>query len=273
MQIDFPSNPSIGQVYTFNGRNWVWKGYSWLSVGDYGPTGPGSTGPAGPTGPSGTVGINGATGATGITGPTGPAGANGITGPTGPAGTDGITGPTGPAGTDGITGPTGPGAGYTAQALVSVGGSATYVVSGTTTEQLVYSKQINANTVVSGDILRAYVRAGKTGTAGTYTLRYYFNTSASLSGATLAASVTIGASTSSSFLERHFAVRAGTVIRSLAPTITNTATDVVGAVGANGTVSNVTVDFTTNQFFIVSIQPASASDSCSFMGGFITNFK
>ena len=91
--------------------------------------------------------------------------------------------------------------------------------------------------------------------------------------ATLAASVTIGASTSSSFLERHFAVRAGTVIRSLAPTITNTATDVVGAGGANGTVSNVTVDFTTNQFFIVSIQPASASDSCSFMGGFITNFK
>ena len=273
MQIDFPSNPFIGQVYTFNGRNWVWKGYSWLSVGDYGPTGPGSTGPTGPTGPSGPDGNMGNTGATGATGPTGPTGPNGLNGPNGETGATGATGPTGPAGADGSTGATGLDAGYTAQALVSVGGSAAYVVSGTTTEQLVYSKQINANTVVSGDILRAYFRAGKTGTVGTYTVRYYFNTSASLSGATLAATVTLGASTSSSFLERHFAVRAGTVIRSLAPTITNTTTDVVGAVGANGTVSNITVNFTTNQFFIVSIQPASALDSCAFMGGFVTNFK
>ena len=230
MQIDFPSNPSIGQVYTFNGRNWVWKGYSWLSVGDYGPTGPGSNGPTGNTGPTGTAGANGSTGATG------------------------------------------PGAGYTAQALVSVGGSATYVVSGTTTEQLVYSKQINASVVVSGDIIRAYNRVGKTGTVGAYTVRYYFNTSASLSGATLAATVTLSATTSSSFLERHYAIRSGTATRTV-PVATSTTTDITSAGGGAGTVVEISVNWSANQFFIVSIQPASASDSCSFMGGFITNFK
>ena len=230
MPIDFPSNPSIGQVYTYNGRNWMWKGYSWLSVGDYGPTGPGSNGPTGPTGA------------------------------------------TGPAGTNGSTGDTGPAAGYTAQALVSVGGSGAYVVSGTTTEQLVYSKQINGGSVIQGDILRAYNRVGKTGTNGSYTVRYYFNTTSSLSGATLVATVTLASTTSSSFLERHLAIRSGTATR-VTPVATSRGTDITGAVGAAGTVVEISVNWSTNQFFIVSIQPASALDSCTFMGGFVTNFK
>lgn len=230
MQIDFPSNPFIGQVYTFNGRNWMWKGYSWLSVGDYGPTGPGSNGPTGPTGP------------------------------------------TGPAGANGSTGATGSGAGYTAQALVSVGGSGAYVVSGTVGEVLVYSKQVNASTVVTGDILRAYNRVGKTGTNGSYVVRYYFNTSASLSGATLAATVTLASTTSSSFLERHYAIRSGTATRTV-PVATSTITDITSAAGAAGTVVEISVNWSANQFFIVSIQPANAADSCSFMGGLVTNFK
>ena len=279
MPINFPSNPSIGQVYTFNGRNWMWKGYSWLLVGDYGPTGASPQGPQGPQGAAGPTGATGPTGPTGATGATGPQGSQGVTGPTGRTGTTGATGATGPtgptgaAGSNGPTGATGANAGYTAQALVSVGGTSTFVVSGTVGEALVYSKQINASTVVTGDILRAYARVGKTGTTASYTTRFYFNTSASLSGATLVGTVTIGASVLYTFLERHYAIRSGTATRSLAPTITNTFTDIASGVGGNGTVSETSVNWSVNQFFLVSIQPVSSADSCSFLGAFVTNFK
>ena len=131
-EINFPTSPSIGQIYNFNGRSWIWNGLGWAayalpaSVGPTGPTGPtGSTGPAstvpgptgatviGPTGPTGATGapstVTGPTGPTGasITGPTGATGAaSNVTGPTGPTGAS-VTGPTGAAGSS-ITGPTGP---------------------------------------------------------------------------------------------------------------------------------------------------------------------
>jgi len=126
MAINFPSSPTVGQIYTFAGRSWEWNGQGWQaypgpalvgptgptgSIGNTGPTGPtgvgGPTGPAsGPTGPTGATGsastVAGPTGPTGTTGATGPTGATGAGGPTGPA-----SGPTGPTGDLGPTGPTG----------------------------------------------------------------------------------------------------------------------------------------------------------------------
>lgn len=133
MAINFPSNPSVGDVYTYAGRSWQWNGSGWQAypgpvfVGPTGPTGytgatgpTGSTGPtgiigptgpaSGPTGPTGIQGITGPTGSTGPTGfgPTGATGATGNIGPTGPAsGPTGAAGPTGPTGTLGPTGPAG----------------------------------------------------------------------------------------------------------------------------------------------------------------------
>lgn len=139
MPINFPSSPTVGDVYTFAGRSWEWNGQGWQAypgpalVGPTGPTGAtGNTGNTGPTGPTGDIGptgpASGPTGPTGAgpTGPTGPTGDTGptgasITGPTGPTGDMGPTGaaggPTGPtgatgtAGTAGATGPTGPSGG------------------------------------------------------------------------------------------------------------------------------------------------------------------
>ena len=83
-------------------------------TGDIGPTGPaGATGPTGATGPQGVTGDIGPTGVTGATGPvgaTGPTGATGPAGATGPTGPVGATGPTGTTGATGATGPTGPAA-------------------------------------------------------------------------------------------------------------------------------------------------------------------
>jgi hypothetical protein len=74
--INFPTNPTVGQIYTQGTRSWEWSGQAWnaknTSYGPVGPTGPtGPIGVAGPTGPGSTVA--GPTGPTGV-GPTGPTG-------------------------------------------------------------------------------------------------------------------------------------------------------------------------------------------------------
>lgn len=65
MAINFPSAPTLGQLYTFNGKVWQFDGSGWTFFGLAGPTG--STGPTGPLG-------TGPTGAASSTGPTGPHG-------------------------------------------------------------------------------------------------------------------------------------------------------------------------------------------------------
>jgi len=58
--INFPTSPYPGQIYTFNGNTWTWNGYTWTSQGISGPTGPtGATGSQGIQGPTGATGSNG----------------------------------------------------------------------------------------------------------------------------------------------------------------------------------------------------------------------
>ena len=65
MPILFPDNPTVGQVYTNNGRTWTYNGRFWYLGAPTGATGAtGATGLTGNTGPTGATGI-GATGASG----------------------------------------------------------------------------------------------------------------------------------------------------------------------------------------------------------------
>jgi hypothetical protein len=102
MAVNFPANPTVGQIFTVGDSVYVWDGTKWEAqttgtIGATGPTGP--TGPSGPVGSTGPIGPpGGPTGATGLTGPTGPIGATGPAGtPGGATGPTGIQGPTGPA--------------------------------------------------------------------------------------------------------------------------------------------------------------------------------
>jgi hypothetical protein len=118
MPIDFPIPSYVGELFTANGKTWMWNGYGWdavtpTAIGATGSTGPqgatgigatGDIGPQGATGLQGSTGIQGATGDLGGTGATGPQGATGLQGATGDAGTAGSTGVAGSTGPQGATG-------------------------------------------------------------------------------------------------------------------------------------------------------------------------
>ena len=95
-RIDFPSNPNVGQDYSYNNSIWRWDGYVWRRIPD-----PGAPGQPGPTGAPGLTGPSGPSGPEGPIGPPGPAG-----GPPGPPGDDGSPGSPGADGPPGIGGPT-----------------------------------------------------------------------------------------------------------------------------------------------------------------------
>ena len=57
MPIVFPDNPTVGQIYTNNGRSWTYNGRFWFPG-----VAVGSTGATGATGIQGNVSITGATG-------------------------------------------------------------------------------------------------------------------------------------------------------------------------------------------------------------------
>ena len=128
MATNFPSSPTLNQVYTNGNRSWTWSGQFWQAssittasagatgyVGSQGTGGvsgyvgsQGIIGYAGSKGIDGIVGYNGSTGYTGSTG-IGYVGSMGVTGYTGStgigyAGSMGITGYVGSIGFPGITG-------------------------------------------------------------------------------------------------------------------------------------------------------------------------
>lgn len=90
MPIDFPTNPTLNQTYTFGSRTWSWNGSAWDNV----------TTTLGPTGAQGTQGLQGTQGIQGLVGIQG-FGFSQSQGTTGIQGLTGIQGNTGPQGTTG----------------------------------------------------------------------------------------------------------------------------------------------------------------------------
>jgi hypothetical protein len=81
MALNFPNNPTVGQMYESELRQWQWTGTVWQAKNP-------STGPTGPTGAQGPVGAQGPQGLQGTASTVpGPQGLVGPTGPRGPTGT------------------------------------------------------------------------------------------------------------------------------------------------------------------------------------------
>jgi len=130
---------------------------------------------------------------------------------------------------------------------------------GNTTNTLVYSKLIPLNTVGTGDALQIATKFTKpSGSAANVTVRLYINTSNSLSGATLLATyVTTNLNGRFFLVERTANVDGATTnfISASSGALTDSAT--LSTVAP----SDVSIDWTVDQYFIVAIQLGNSGDS------------
>lgn len=110
--LNFPSNPTVGQTYSIGSKTWFWTGKAW-AVQRTSVTGASAYDLAVQNGFVGTEAewIASLKGATGDQGPQGPAGSAGSAGPKGDPGTPGADGQDGAAGTNGVGVPAGGGTG------------------------------------------------------------------------------------------------------------------------------------------------------------------
>ena len=133
-------------------------------------------------------------------------------------------------------------------------------VTGTTNEVISQSLLIPANTFSSNGLLDIISRISKTGTSGTSSVRMYRNTSNSLTGAALIATLRTTQTASDIFgtFIRTFRINSNTLTGFNAAT--NLQTDVV-----NNSSTLQSITFTTNvdNYIIFSIQLSSTSDSAN----------
>jgi hypothetical protein len=130
---------------------------------------------------------------------------------------------------------------------------------GNTNNTLVYSKLISANVVSANDCLQIATKFTKpTGSSANPTVRLYINTTSSLSGATLLATyLTTNLNGRFFLVERTANVETSTTnfISATSSALTDSAS--LSTVAP----SDVSIDWTINQYFIVAIQLGNAGDS------------
>jgi hypothetical protein len=146
-----------------------------------------------------------------------------------------------------------------------LGASATIA---TTVESIIGNVEILGGTLASTDYLNIKTRVRKTGSNGTYLLRYYINTTSnSLTGATqiaISGTQTTSSIISTSF-ERDFTIDGGNLIGFPFSTASNDGTT------SASTVSSVAYTVATTYYIITTITLASALDTASLIGQKITN--
>jgi hypothetical protein len=130
---------------------------------------------------------------------------------------------------------------------------------GTTNNTLIYSKLIDANVVGTGDTIQFSTKFTKpAGSAANPTVRLYINTTSSLSGATLLATYVTTNLNGRFFLVERTANVDGATTNFIAATsgaLTDSAS--LSTVAS----SDVSIDWTVDQYFIVAIQLGNAADS------------
>lgn len=140
--------------------------------------------------------------------------------------------------------------------------SANSAHTGTTNNTLIYSKLISANVVGTGDMLQISTKFTKpSGSTANPTVRIYVNTAASLSGATLLATYATTNLNGRFFLVERTANVDGATTNFLTTT-SGALTD--SASLATTAASDVSIDWTVDQYFIVAIQLGNAGDSTTF---------
>lgn len=131
------------------------------------------------------------------------------------------------------------------------------LVTGTTSNTLSSSLLIPANSISVGDIIELNLRIVASGNNNNRTCRIYFNTSASLSGATLAGTYTAGPVGLSFDMSRDFAVKSATNTEFFAATASLLSKSSQSTIA----ISSLNIDWTVDQYVIVAIQLTSGLDA------------
>jgi hypothetical protein len=129
---------------------------------------------------------------------------------------------------------------------------------GDTSNTLKYSSLIAGGTFNANDLLKFTALIGATSNANAKTFRFYFNTSASLSGATLIATHALSSGALTIALSRFMVFKNSVSSQeiSLASVAFQSEYSALAAVP-----SSVSIDFTVNQYIIIAIQLANSGDT------------
>lgn len=146
---------------------------------------------------------------------------------------------------------------------ISIGSALT----GTTAITLIKSILISANTIKVNDVVNIIVRSLRNTATGTTSQYLYYNTSASLTGATLMATQTAAMAYSS--LQRNLFVRASNDSETV--DATNSSSPDIGI--STLSTSNLNIDWTQNVYIIQAYKNAAVGDSTTSRGIVITRFR
>jgi hypothetical protein len=139
----------------------------------------------------------------------------------------------------------------------------TSALTGTTAETLITSILIPANTFQANDWFRWVASINATGNTNVKTLRFYFNTSATLIGATQVAQRQLTNVVTQPVIRNMFFVNSISSQKTLLGTALNTATDETATGGTQATLS---INFAVDQYFIISGQLAVGTDTITING-------
>lgn len=142
-------------------------------------------------------------------------------------------------------------------------------VTGTVSNSILKPYLIPANTLAVGDTIDFKAVCSKTGTNANSNFRLYTNTSNSLTGASTLALVSPSATNLYFSLDRTYTLKSGNTLESF-PIGSASATDEVSVATA---ISNTSFNPAVDNYFIVAIQPNSASDSFKQTLCYITLMK
>lgn len=147
--------------------------------------------------------------------------------------------------------------------------STSSALTGTTAATIIKSCLITANTVTTNDEIIILSRALRNTATGTATQTLYYNTTASLTGATL-----IGTQSSTSgfySMQRNLFVKSATNSETLLSSISLSPSD--PGVQASTTMSNLNIDWANNVYILQVFQNAAVGDSTTSRGITIKRFR
>lgn len=134
---------------------------------------------------------------------------------------------------------------------------------GSVTETKLMSILIPANTFMAGDLITIDSIFVKTGTAGTYTYKFYWNSSDTISGAVQLGTRGIGSTNTFAKGTRRMSVRTangGGSAPEVGTEIMSTTTSLASEYQSNA-ISNVALNWTVDSYLMASITLGNASDS------------